>query len=75
MNELVDSAEKGRLKDKIYCVYISPLKALNYDIEVNLVGPLKEIEKIAEKICARDDIGDECVCSECINDLMGGYAI
>ena len=34
LNELVDSAEKGRLEDKIYCVYISPLKALNYDIEV-----------------------------------------
>lgn len=49
LNELVDSAEKGRLKDKIYCVYISPLKALNYDIEVNLVEPLKEIEKIAGK--------------------------
>lgn len=49
LNELVDSAEKGILEDKIYCVYISPLKALNYDIEVNLVEPLKEIEKIAGK--------------------------
>ena len=49
LNELVDSAEKGKLEDKIYCVYISPLKALNYDIEVNLVEPLKEIEKIAGK--------------------------
>ena len=49
LNELVDSADKGILEDKIYCVYISPLKALNYDIEVNLVEPLKEIEKIAGK--------------------------
>ncbi len=49
LNELVDSAEKGILEDRIYCVYISPLKALNYDIEVNLNRPLKEIEEIAGK--------------------------
>ena len=33
LNELVDSAEKGKLEEKVYCVYISPLKALNNDIE------------------------------------------
>ncbi len=49
LNELVDSAEKGILKDKVYCVYISPLKALNNDIKKNLVEPLQEIEKIAGK--------------------------
>jgi ATP-dependent helicase Lhr and Lhr-like helicase len=49
LNELVDSAQKGRLEDKVYCIYISPLKALNYDIEVNLITPLKEIEEIAGK--------------------------
>ncbi len=49
LNELVDSAEKGILQDKVYCVYVSPLKALNYDIEVNLREPLKEIEEIAGK--------------------------
>lgn len=47
LNELVDSAEKGILQDKIYCVYISPLKALNNDIQKNLKEPLEEIEKIA----------------------------
>ncbi|MBN1645123.1 DEAD/DEAH box helicase, partial [Candidatus Woesearchaeota archaeon] len=47
LNELVDNAEKGILQDKIYCVYISPLKALNSDIQVNLLGPLEEIEKIS----------------------------
>ena len=26
------------------------------------------------KTCAREDIGNECVCTDCINDLMGGYA-
>lgn len=49
LNELVDSAVKGILEDKIYAVYISPLKALNYDIEVNLKQPLKEIEELAGK--------------------------
>src|SRR3989344_4318319 len=33
LNELIDSADKGILQDKIYCVYISPLKALNRDIQ------------------------------------------
>ena len=49
LNELVDSSEKGILKDKIYCVYVSPLKALNEDIRVNLQEPLKEMEAIAGK--------------------------
>ncbi len=46
INELVDNALKGILQDKIYAVYISPLKALNNDIGKNLVEPLEEIEKI-----------------------------
>ena len=49
LNELVDSAEKGILEKKVYCVYVSPLKALNEDIRFNLLEPLKEIEKIAGK--------------------------
>ncbi len=49
LNELVDSAEKGILKDKVYCVYISPLKALSNDISKNLKEPLEQIEKIAGK--------------------------
>ncbi len=49
LNELIDSSEKGLLEDKIYCIYISPLKALNEDIKVNLINPLKEMEKLAGK--------------------------
>ncbi len=49
INELADNAEKGLLEDRVYCVYVSPLKALNYDIEVNLKGPLEGIEKLAKK--------------------------
>ncbi len=49
LNELVDSSQKNILEDKVYCVYISPLKALSNDIEKNLLEPLKEIEKINGK--------------------------
>jgi len=49
LNQLVISADSGTLEARTYCVYISPLKALNYDIEVNLRQPLKEIEAIAGK--------------------------
>ena len=49
LNELVDSADKGILQDKVYCVYISPLKALSNDISINLIEPLKEMEAIYEK--------------------------
>ena len=49
LNELIDSSEKGILEDKIYCVYISPLRALSEDIKHNLVEPLKEMEEITGK--------------------------
>ena len=49
LNELIDSAEKGILENKTYCIYISPLKALNYDVAFNLIQPLKEIEELSGK--------------------------
>ncbi len=49
LNELIDLSQKNILENKIYCVYISPLKALNNDIKINLLTPLEEIEKIAGK--------------------------
>ena len=49
LNELVDSSVKGILENRVYCVYISPLKALNNDIQRNLQEPLKQIEEIAGK--------------------------
>jgi len=47
LNYLVSLARKNELEDKIYCIYSSPLKALNNDIFVNLVRPLEEIEFLA----------------------------
>ncbi len=46
LNELVDSAKKKILEDKVYCVYVSPLKALSNDIFVNLIRPLEEMEEL-----------------------------
>ncbi len=47
ISELTTLAEKDKLEDKVYCIYISPLKALDNDIEKNLEEPLRGIEKIA----------------------------
>jgi ATP-dependent Lhr-like helicase len=47
LNELVSLADAGTLENRVYCVYVSPLKALGNDIEKNLNGPLKAIEAIA----------------------------
>ena len=48
INELFIKAKNNELEDKIYCVYISPLKALANDINKNLNEPLKEIYEIAK---------------------------
>jgi len=49
LNYLVGLAKKDELEEKVYCVYSSPLKALNNDIFVNLVRPLNEIKELADK--------------------------
>lgn len=49
ISELTTLADKGHLEDKVYCIYISPLKALDNDIEKNLEEPLNEIEELAKK--------------------------
>ena len=49
INELVNLAEANLLEDRVYCVYVNPLKSLSYDLEVNLERPLQEIEEIAKK--------------------------
>ncbi len=49
INELFRLDKEDELEDKIYCVYVSPLKALANDIHKNLEKPLKEIRKLAEK--------------------------
>lgn len=48
LNYLVTIARKNELQEKVYAVYISPLKALNNDIAKNLKEPLEEIEELAK---------------------------
>jgi len=40
---------RGELEDRVYCLYISPLKALGNDIQRNLREPLEEISELAKK--------------------------
>ncbi len=49
LNYLIILAEKNELEDKVYSVYISPLKALSNDIHKNLIEPLNEIYELAER--------------------------
>ena len=43
ISELISLSEQQKLEDKVYTVYVSPLKALNNDIRRNLIEPLEEI--------------------------------
>ena len=49
INELFKYSKEGRLEDRVYAVYISPLKALANDINRNLEEPLREMKELAEK--------------------------
>ncbi len=49
INELVILARNNLLENKVYTVYVSPLKALNNDIERNLQEPLNEIKEMFKK--------------------------
>ncbi len=56
LNELTLLADIGKLENRVYCVYISPLKALSRDIKLNLMDPLGAIEKIAKEQKKKIDI-------------------
>lgn len=49
ISQLTILSDMDKLEDKVYCIYISPLKALDNDIGKNLEEPLREIEEIAGK--------------------------
>ncbi len=46
ISELVEKSRHGVLDDRVYVLYVSPLKALSNDIERNLQVPLRGIEDI-----------------------------
>ena len=43
LDQLAREYTAGKLRDTIQCVYVSPLRALSYDLEKNLREPLQEI--------------------------------
>jgi ATP-dependent Lhr-like helicase len=49
LSDLFKLGERGELKDSVYCIYVSPLKALDNDIKRNLLVPLTEIRGIARE--------------------------
>src|SRR6266568_22585 len=49
INELYAKQLRGELEDRIYCLYVSPLKALANDINRNLEEPLRELTTLAAK--------------------------
>ena len=50
IDELADEARQGTLDDAVRVVYVSPLKALSYDIERNLEAPLRGIGEWAGRL-------------------------
>lgn len=50
INEIVLLGKKEELEDKIYVLYVSPLRALNNDIRRNLEEPLREIREVAKTL-------------------------
>ncbi|AEH24853.1 DEAD/DEAH box helicase [Pyrococcus yayanosii] len=50
INELILLGKEERLEDKIYVLYVSPLRALNNDIKRNLEEPLREIREVAKEL-------------------------
>ena len=49
INELFNLSRENKLEDRIYCLYISPLKALANDINKNLNSPIEEIRQVAKE--------------------------
>ncbi|MFB6204607.1 MAG: ATP-dependent helicase [Candidatus Nanohaloarchaea archaeon] len=48
LNDMFRRGDNGNLEDEVYAIYVSPLKALNNDIQRNLEEPLEGIREKAE---------------------------
>ncbi len=46
IDKLLKLSKSKKLENKVYAIYISPLRALNNDIEKNLMVPLRGIQKL-----------------------------
>ncbi len=46
LSALFEKSLEGKLEEKIYCIYVSPLKSLNNDVYRNLTRPLEGIYEL-----------------------------
>ena len=58
ISDLFNRSLEGKLEDKVYCIYISPLRALNNDVYRNLTKPLDEIYESIKAAKGQDIIKD-----------------
>ncbi|MGC8680238.1 MAG: ATP-dependent helicase [Candidatus Micrarchaeia archaeon] len=49
ISKLFDYSLEGKLENRTYCIYVSPLRALNNDVKRNLTKPLEEIFNLVIK--------------------------
>ncbi|MEM3956935.1 MAG: ATP-dependent helicase [Thermoproteota archaeon] len=49
LDDLIKMGFEGSLEDRVYCVYVSPLRSLNNDVRKNLSQPLEELRRLAEE--------------------------
>ncbi|MDJ0269454.1 MAG: ATP-dependent helicase [Aigarchaeota archaeon] len=50
LSKLFKMGEQRQLTESVYCIYVSPLKALDNDVKKNLMQPLIEIREIAAEM-------------------------
>ena len=46
LNELTILLKQEKLLDSVYCIYVSPLKALNNDVNRNLIEYILKLKKL-----------------------------
>ena len=56
ISRLFDYSISGTLENRVYCIYVSPLRSLNNDIYKNLLGPLEQVYNIIIKKMGMDII-------------------
>ncbi len=56
LSELMTLAEMEKLESRVYCVYVSPLRALSNDIHKNLLEPLEAVQEKAKKLGKKIEI-------------------
>ncbi len=50
IDDLFKLGEEGKLEDRVYVIYVSPLRALNNDMKKNLIIPIEGITKVAKEV-------------------------